>query len=149
MGFLKNIFKVPHSDILPNIVTLGGYGITKGSLQEAVKVVGSSARGFSPQVAAHPPALQGRSQGNLPAYNVTYGAPQYGAPQYGGGGGVGGAYDAYSYQPTFNPYSGGESWGSSTRYSAPSIMPYQAYSDPRADRSWEDLMSLAIPFFLL
>jgi len=37
MGFLPNIFKIPKGDLIPNIVTLGGYGLAKGSIKEAIK----------------------------------------------------------------------------------------------------------------
>lgn len=72
------------------------------------------------------PALYGRT----PAYNVSYGAPTY---SFGGGGGFDQSY------PPAETFQGGSPWGYSTQYSQPLIMPYQAYSAPAQDRTWEDL----------
>jgi hypothetical protein len=79
--------------------------------------------------------------GPQPSYNITYGAPSY------GGGGGGGIYDAWNYQPQYNPY-GGSSWGYSTQYPAYSTQPSVMYSAPPQDRTWEDLTLAALPLFL-
>lgn len=75
---------------------------------------------------------------------VTYGAPGNTAPFYSGGG------YAPSY-PQAEPFYGGSPWDSSIQYSIPSTPRYQAYSTPpprQADRTWEDLITVALPFIL-
>jgi hypothetical protein len=72
-----------------------------------------------------------------------YAQPSYQTPFYS----YGSDYSQPSYQPTDQFY-GGSPWGSSTQYSPPSIMPYQTYSAPTPDRSWEDLILSAAPLFL-
>lgn len=150
MGFFPNIFKIPKADIIPNIITLGGYGVTKGSLVEASKVVKSVIPSLIGPIAGHPAAQQQRivappivnmpagpaGYGPQPAYNISYGAPQYGG---------GGSYDAWNYQPQ-QPQGGQQSWAYSTQYSIPQSQPYPASSEG-GGRIWEDLAPF-LPLFL-
>lgn len=150
MGFLGDFGKFfSGSNLIPNIVTGGTYGIVKSSLtlgsQVAVPAVKSL---IGPLIGGAKPAGQmvspGVTQihdvgGPTPSYNVSYGAPTYGG---------GGAYDAYNYQPAFNPYGGQQSWASSIPSPQFSTPQYQTYSAPAQDRSWEDLVVAALPLFL-
>jgi hypothetical protein len=147
MGFFPNIFKVPKSDIIPNIVTVGGFGITKGSLEAAAKVVGPAIGGIIGSVQGSPNQnVQTQRAGTYPysapaPYSVSYGAPSYNSAS---------PFDPspYNYAPAQSAYGGGNPWASSTPSFQPSTMPSQTYSAPRQDRSWEDLALTALPFFL-
>jgi hypothetical protein len=82
MGFFPNIFKVSKVDIIPNIVTLGGYGVAKATTLAGVSVVKSAARSFiasglSHEQAAHQsPYNQYGQPGNQPIYQP-YGPQQF------------------------------------------------------------------------
>jgi len=152
MGFLPNLFKIPSHDIIPNIITLGTYGLVKGSIQEGARVAApilKSVSGLlvSPKVNASqsssPYYVPGSpSSGPPPQYNITYGAPSY-------GGGGGAPFDQFSYQPSADPW-GTPSWGSSMMYSTPSPALYPVYSPspPSQGRTWEDIALQVAPFFL-
>jgi hypothetical protein len=137
-----------HLGPIPTAVLFPSIPLTQISATLADKIVGGVAAAGS----ANPGAKSNQTQTHFsdPSYqapSVTYGAPNYPAPSYAGGGG---SFDAFNYQPAYNPY-GGASWDSSTTSFQPSIVPYPTYSAAApqpADRSWEDLVATALPFFL-
>jgi hypothetical protein len=91
MGFLPNIFKIPKSDIIPNIVTLGGYGLGKGTTLAAVSVVKRAAIDVVSRGLAHDRASQQSpynqygQPGNQYQYQPNYSQPFYDNQQMYGG----------------------------------------------------------------
>lgn len=83
MGFFPNIFKSSKADLIPNIITLGGYGLGKGTTLAAVSVVKSAARDLISRGLAHERAAQQSpynqygQPGNQYQYQPTYGQPYY------------------------------------------------------------------------
>jgi len=154
-GDVGKFFSGSPVDTIANIVTLGGYGVTKGTLKLGAGTLGPAVTaifsGLVPQpkrpntIPQRMPVFAPGGQPVGPPVNVSYGAPTY----YGGGGG--GSYDAYSYQPAYNPYvnpyAGGQPWVSSTPSFQPLTMPYPVSSAP-ADRTWEDLAIATLPLLL-
>ena len=130
------------SDIIPNIITLGGYGLTKQSLSLAAKEGSRALKGLTAIHAAAPPAIT-PGGGSSPGFNYYYNQP----PQYGMPGP--GYFDPspLSYPPS-EPFYGGASWGSSTTYPTSFNPSPVIYSAPPATRSWEDLVLPLVPFFL-
>jgi Ni/Co efflux regulator RcnB len=126
----------------PEIATVLFPAIAASQLAgQAINVVGRSiSRVSTPSTAVSPGVQQIHENGGpTPSYNVSYQAPYYGG---------GGSYDAYNFQPAYNPYTQGETWGSSIQSPQYSIPQYQTYSAPTQDRTWEDLALQALPFFL-
>jgi hypothetical protein len=149
MGFFPNIFKGSPTKIITNVL-VPGLPLGVESFKAVAPLVKTAVQSVQ-SVAGTPPTNSSQStspyyipgapnSGPSPSYNVSYGAPTYGG---------GGQYDAFMLQPSVNPW-GAPSWDSSTMYLTPSAPSFQVYSPPpqRQGATWEDLVGLALPFFL-